>query len=300
MLLPLTLVANFKLLIMKKSNLTVDMVYLTPEIAKNYLTFNTRNRKDKPVHVDFLAKQMEDGLFLENGESIVFDYNHQLVDGQHRLMAIEMSGKSYNIPVVRGVIPSSMATMDTGKNRSASDVLEMNNFKYPKVIAPLISQIFKFKFRKSKARDSYATGRPLNNQQILEFCKDNYEWIEPLVKRCVEIGTKARMYVVSQSQLSLMAYLIGGENPEPEVYDFLKHLMGVNVQESTAPNYIFTKLYNSKVNKEPLNFYWVLGMTIKAWNYYTDGNPAIKRYMFKVDKPLPKPLKPFHFSDVVM
>ena len=83
----------------KENNLTVSMVCITPEIAKYYLSYNTKNRKQSEKSIKFLVDQMEKGLFLENGESIVFDKNMKLTDGQHRLLAIIKSGKSYNIQV---------------------------------------------------------------------------------------------------------------------------------------------------------------------------------------------------------
>ena len=90
--------------------------------------------------------------------------------------------------------------------------------------------------------------------------------------------------------MALISYMIGGKTPDSEVYEFIKNLIGVNVQESTAPNYLFVKLYNSKINKDPLNFYWVLGMSLRAWNFYTDGNPAVRSFRFKVTDKLPQPL----------
>ena len=93
--------------------------------------------------------------------------------------------------------------------------------------------------------------------------------------------------VLSATSLNLIAYLIGGENPSAQVYEFIKHLTGTVKTESSAPLYVYNKLYNSKINKEPLNFYWVLGMSLKAWNFYNEGNPAIKYFRFDVSQDLP-------------
>ena len=276
----------------KMSELKVKLVNVTPDVATNYLTFNSKNRKHSDKHVTFLTNQMLKGDFLENGESIVFDANNMLLDGQHRLMAIAKSGKSYNIPIVRGAKSLSMATYDTGKNRSASDVLELNNFKYTTHIANLIKNIYGFTVKKEKTNGVSKGNRAytLTNQQVLEYCQENYQWLKEIIKKCNSITAKSTTKVLSTSKIALISYIIGGENPSEENYAFIKNLVGVNVQESTAPNYIFTKLYNSKVNKEPLNFYWVLGMSIRAWNFYADGNPAVRNFRFKVTDNLPKPL----------
>jgi len=275
-----------------QTKLKVRLEYITPEKAENYLKFNKKNRDPKDKHVTFLANQMSEGLFMENGESIVFDENHVLNDGQHRLLAIIKSGKSYHIPVVEGAQSKSMATYDTGSNRSASDVLQLNGFQSTSILASTIKIIHKFATRNSKAGQSHGTSRTdtLTNQQVLNYASENYDWLKPLINEVVKVYTKAQNpKPLNKSQMCLLAYMIGGETPSQEVYDFLKHLVGVIRTESTAPNYVYTKLYNAKINKDPLNFYWVLGMCLKAWNYYITGNPAMKYLKFDIANPLPKP-----------
>jgi hypothetical protein len=133
------------------TNLTVKLENVTPELAKNYLRFNLKNRKPSPNHIDFLSNEMKKELFLENGESIIFDKYGNLKDGQHRLLAIIKSSKSYNIPIVRGVEPDVMATYDTGKNRSAADVLSLNGYKSCNNISSLIKAFDKYNNRKSSS-----------------------------------------------------------------------------------------------------------------------------------------------------
>ena len=76
----------------------------------------------------------------------------KLTDGQHRLMALLNPGKSYHIPVVKGVNVKSMATCDTGKNRSASDVLSINGFKN----ASLLSSLIKYKYKNKGSKSAVA------------------------------------------------------------------------------------------------------------------------------------------------
>lgn len=274
----------------KVTNLTVQMVYVTPRLAKNYLEFNPKNRKIKDGHVLFLSNEMKQGRWAENGESIIFDKNLNLVDGQHRLRAIIKSGKSYWISIFRGVKKSAIATMDTGSNRSAADVLQMNGFKYSNGVAALIKVIDKYVIRKSKGKgfDKWTRRTILSNQQVLDYCSNNYHWIENIIKRLHSFVNTQKPIVLSVTNLALIIYIIGGENPKEEHYNFIKYLSGTNKESGTAINYIYTKLYNSRINKEPLSFYWILGMSIKAWNYYIDGNPAVRLFKFSIDNPLPK------------
>lgn len=281
---------SYKVTAEKRSNLSVDLVYVTPDVAKNYLSYNTKNRKESLRNVKFLSEQMEKGLFLENGESIVFDNNNNLTDGQHRLMAIIKSGKSYHIPIVRGVKSNAMATYDTGKNRSSADVLGLNGYKNSSILSSLVKAIYKYEVKLSKcsATNGYNRTETLTNQQILDFSKENNDWMQEIIKNISSIYKRSTVKFLGVSSLSFITYTIGGKNPNKDVYDFIKNICGLSRTEQTATSYIFNKLYNSKINKEPLNFYWTLGMCVKAWNYYIDGNPSVKYFKFSVDQSLPK------------
>ena len=75
---------------------TIDTV--TPAIATRWLGLNTNNRHPRITDVRALAADMRGGRWQQNSETIKFGTDGRLIDGQHRLMAIELSG------VVVGVI----------------------------------------------------------------------------------------------------------------------------------------------------------------------------------------------------
>jgi hypothetical protein len=83
------------------------IVEVTPGLAAEWLaTSNIGNRRLYPQHIAKLVDEMRRDEWVENGQSISFDPNGGLLDGQHRLHAIVKSGKSYNLVVVRGVTDS--------------------------------------------------------------------------------------------------------------------------------------------------------------------------------------------------
>lgn len=273
---------------MKTTNLKVRLNLVTPSVAKNYLRYNDKNRKVSEKNLYFLSNQMKNGSFLENGESIVFDTNGVLKDGQHRLEAIIKSGKSYWIPIVHGVEPLAMATYDTGKNRSASDILELSGFKSSGSISSLIIAINNYNNNTRARKMDNTQNGSMTNQQVLEYCEQNYDWINPLLLKAQSIIHAMKPTVMTRTKVGLFLYMIGGENPTEIHIEFMKRLTGVKRSSSTSTDYVFTKLYNAKINKEPLNFYWLTAMTIKAWNYFIDGNPAVKYFKFDTKNELPK------------
>lgn len=98
---------------------------ITPEIAKEYLKSNNVNRKQNERYIEFYARIMKEGKWLLNGESIVFDNKGNLLDGQHRLMAVIKADVTIQSIVVRNVDNEAFKTIDQGKARSASDTFSI-------------------------------------------------------------------------------------------------------------------------------------------------------------------------------
>lgn len=98
---------------------------ITPETAREYLQSNHRNRSLNERALTSLAQDMRNGDWKLTGEAIKFDTNNHLIDGQHRLIAIERTGISVPILVIRGIDPDTQLVMDTGVRRTGAHALEI-------------------------------------------------------------------------------------------------------------------------------------------------------------------------------
>lgn len=97
---------------------------VTPEIAQKWLeVHNYGNRAISERVVEKYARAMASGQWVQDGNSIAFDINGHLVNGQHRLSAIVASGVSVSLLIVRGVPVESFATTDTGAPRTGANVV---------------------------------------------------------------------------------------------------------------------------------------------------------------------------------
>lgn len=103
-----------------------ERVLVTPEQAMEWLEkTNTNNRKVSEKHVERLARDMTEGKWVLTHSGIAFDPEGTLLDGQHRLWAICMSGVSVEMFIWRNVEPQSMMAIDCGKTRSMADILNI-------------------------------------------------------------------------------------------------------------------------------------------------------------------------------
>jgi len=116
--------------------LSIEVVNVTPTMARDFLNLNPSNRPKKNKHIQKMSENLTIGNWVFNGATIVFDWNGELDDGQHRCEAIIDAGLPMPTIIIRGVSPESKKTLDTGVPRTASDVLVMDglNLKIARMV----------------------------------------------------------------------------------------------------------------------------------------------------------------------
>jgi hypothetical protein len=107
------------------SGVSVSIVRITAEIAREMLEKNTKNRPLNKRHADRLKDAMIAGEWWMNGETIIFSAEGILLNGQHRLWAIVASGVSVDVLVVRGIDAEAFRTLDGVRTRRTGEVLGM-------------------------------------------------------------------------------------------------------------------------------------------------------------------------------
>src|SRR5262245_16276311 len=105
------------------ADVVISVETITPESATNWLRANQHNRPVRRRHVAFLAKQITDGHWQLNGQTIIISEDEQVLDGQHRLLAVIEAGRQIQSLVVYGVDPVAFKTIDTGAVRTGADAL---------------------------------------------------------------------------------------------------------------------------------------------------------------------------------
>jgi hypothetical protein len=101
-----------------------ETILVTPEIAASWLTRN--HPENRPVSARYVARVVWDlqrGNWDLTHESIAFDQDDRLIDGQHRLSAVVKSGASVPMRVSFNVRVGYGANINGGRSRSAADML---------------------------------------------------------------------------------------------------------------------------------------------------------------------------------
>lgn len=98
---------------------------VTPAIAREWLKRNHCNRPIRRRIVDQYARDMASGNWLQTGDTMKFDRDGNLLDGQHRLTAIAEGDVTIELLVLTGLDPSTQLVMDSGAKRSAADQFKL-------------------------------------------------------------------------------------------------------------------------------------------------------------------------------
>ena len=152
---------------------------ITPELAGVYLSRNAEGqRRINPNRVADYAADMKKGLWVANGEAVIFDDAGRLIDGQHRLSAIVRAGVPVEMLVVRGVESKSFQTIDQGCMRTIGTLAGCSN--HDATIAKAICAYDHFGTVPKALRPDTGRNRtnPLTKSMIVEWYAGNVELVE--------------------------------------------------------------------------------------------------------------------------
>lgn len=182
-------------------NNTVKTV--TPEQAAKWLdpAVNKTNRDVRHSHVSFLADEIRSGRWKVTHQGIAFSVTGRLLDGQHRLAAIVMSGKSVQMFVATGLEEEAFRAIDCGMKRANYDRIHLvNNQTQNKLLCQSI-RIFLYETSGSKEisvgaiEDEY-----LSKDKAWEWMADEFESVTPKLKKASVLASFAVYYFVNSAK----------------------------------------------------------------------------------------------------
>lgn len=269
------------------SKMTVTIVLMNPELARQILSLNAKNRKVNEAGVASAVHKMKTNKWHENGESIIIGLDGCLKDGQHRLLATIKANHQWKAVLVTGVDSKVMSSIDTGKNRSASDVLTLNGYSYGALKASLSKLILMDRYSRDSAKRTNVC-----NQSVLDYVSANNDKLDTIISITQPLYKKQSIPAFTSSFLSFLLTKIAAKNIDKldeEFYrdyysGFLKMLCGVVVNEDSAACWVRNTIIKNNKKGNSLQMKWVYNAVIKSWNIYLDGNIPVKSLRVAVDK----------------
>lgn len=240
-------------------------VKITPEMAAKFLNANHGNRNIYRTNMDRLKTAMETGTFRQNGETIKFDWNGDLIDGQHRLMQIIETGVPQTILVVRGLDPECKVTIDTGRPRTNADNLTMMGVPNAKDVAAAL----RWKIVIDKGASSYNGGR-ITNQTVVRTFMEN-----PSIVNHVRNSVPSRN-ILSCSIQTYLHYTFFNIDPDDTDKFFGDLDSGANMNEGDPVLVLRNWLMAARLRGDTIALEERLAKTVNAWNARRTGRHTIR------------------------
>ena len=188
----------------------LQIVTVTPEMAVQILERNELNRPLNDQHVHRIARQITEGKWKFNGDTIKISSNHSVVDGQHRLWAIIEAKQAVDTIIVTGIERDAFATIDTlRKPRSGSDVIALaGTLKYRNMIAAALGWLIRYQ---RGVLQTYNQPQNKVENSDIEAAFKEHPGIVRAVERCMPLrglanpGIVAFAYYVALDRNGLLA-----------------------------------------------------------------------------------------------
>ena len=180
------------------TNMYFKIMLVTPDMARDWLKTNTRNRtpnRDKLAKVKY---DLTHDLFELTHQAIAFDVNGELIDGQHRLLAIVETGIPAPLTVAFNAPRS--ANMDIGTKRTQKQslymagIIEKKTTEYDPLTYPLISFMVFRSMGESRVRSMTAMNKHLLYLRYKEL-------IDPIISIGRAANGKCRSSVIMYAML---------------------------------------------------------------------------------------------------
>jgi len=245
-------------------------ILITPELANEFLLSNKGNRKIRPYYVTYLAKQMKSGLWQEQtGDTIKINRSGDLIDGQHRLLALIKAGMSIKFLIAYEVDNMAFDVIDQGLSRSSEDALKAfgatNTRRIGRLIrnADIIQRIGYYRVPNS--------AEVLSVREIGVIFLEQKDSIYETIHFAHKIYEKG-LYIIPEIFILTFHYLLKNKY-QKEIEVFLISLCtGLGINEPHSPvNMLRTRFLveNKSLKKTPRTI--MMALFIKAWNNYILG-----------------------------
>lgn len=238
-------------------NATVSVI--TPELAKEMLANNTRNRPLSEAQVKLLMSEMSGGRWKFNGDAIRFA-GKVLIDGQHRLEACVRSGVPFTTLVVSGLTKDVFDTIDTNRVRTAGDVLAIKGEENPAKLAATLRFVEMYETHNTHMKSK------MTNTQIEEILKKH-----PKVRESLAFCDNGKKPLAPISVLAACHYVFKQKDQKLADQVVQQIATGVGLKEGDPIHTVRERLVQNSLTNRRMSPEYIAAILMKAWNQVRTG-----------------------------
>jgi len=259
-----------------------------PEEANELLRMNTANRPLKPKQVAFLARQMSNGHWRRNGDTIRISRDSVLLDGQHRLYAVIESGVEIEFDIIEGLPPEAMDTIDQGgAPRRVSDCLSISGQRNAATVAALAKLVYYMDYRNGwDCAPGTTPSLRLAVEEAREILSENQDMID-----AVEFA-RSRRWPRSPLTATIVAFCrmhIGRVAPIEAVDKFFADVIdGTDLTKGYATWRLRSWIQSGIDSRTKRSQLEVVAACFRSWNWHVEGKKLTK--ITGQDATVPRPV----------
>jgi hypothetical protein len=253
---------------------------ITPMMAKELLGKNyIKQRKVISSHVWHLAQQMKRGQWILNGAPIIIDKSGNVIDGQHRLLAVIHSGVPCEFLVVCGIDQKAFQTIDRGKNRNTASDLSIAGVANSGLVAATTAAVLNYRRALTVPikKDGKIIGqggslstyiRASSQDQMAEYFAN-----ETSYKIAVNIAMNCKhKAITSATATTVLLALVDGSMGQDRVLNFWDCFKtGANLESTSPILKLRERLEKEKRSEKKMTANHMIMLMVKAWNLYAEG-----------------------------
>lgn len=252
--------------------ITSQIETITPAIAAEYLKNNQTNRALSMATVKSYSETMKRGEWLLNGESIDFDWNNNLLNGQHRLQAIVKSGQSIQTFVVRNLDPKVYTSYDCGRSRDAGQLIGMQGVPNYNCVATCVKIAY---FLENSLQICSGGRKPVNltNYGIVNLFESNREGYIESAKFTVSIRHNVGKLPISMGYIAGVHYYLINvlKHQKEDVEYFLSSIFTYESCDNAMLDSLRIRFLKDISTTTKLTFEYKQMLLTKVWNAYIEG-----------------------------
>lgn len=260
------------------SKMKVDILAIDKPMAKKMLVFNEGNRPFKLWRAKQISAQLRTGEFLTTHQGIAFDWNGHLIDGQHRLWALDDTGITQELQVTWNAAPATFIAIDNGTARSGGDVFAVAGYANSTTVSATARHGVAYL---RGAKTMVGGGSRVDSAARLSFAQAR-PGIEDAVRIGVQIKTACSMTASAAAAAHL---LVDDASPNVDKSDWIEGLKsGANIDSGDPRLALRNALLTPGRMKDGV---YLMALYIKAWNAYVTGKTIKKLTIVAGDRPQP-------------
>lgn len=267
------------------NGVTYSLELVTPEIAEQWLTKNTHNRRQRESGKEKYARDMESDAWIENGDAIRFAKDGTLLDGQHRLSAIVESGVAITLLVVRGLDRSAQKTMDSGIIRPTADAFEFESIPHSKTAAAITRRILMWQ---NGVRANAGGSFQPSKTELLDAWRT-----DPIIRAASEAAVQMKGRKQIPASIIGLTWWLFAQIDSDQCATFWYGLYSGSDLSANDPIHVVRERIirqNAQPGRIPESIY--LAWVIKAWNLWRAGkriSPNYRGFDLKAGERFPEP-----------